>query len=220
MDASASLMNDTAKTNYTYVAQLPYLKMALTELQEEYELNNIPITEKTSSVIQVDAGQTEIIYNGGGLPTLPDDMVEPAQLWERTRNIDPFIPMTKRDYLPHYLAGTLTNQFIYYVWNQQKIQFLAANQNNDIKIDYIRELFTNIVNEGSAINVINALSFLEYRTASLCSEFIARDKPTADSLNAYAVLGMERATGISVKGKQNIMTRRRPFRSAYKRRGW
>ena len=41
MDASASMLNDTAKTSYTYVAQIPYLNMALRELQEFFELNNV-----------------------------------------------------------------------------------------------------------------------------------------------------------------------------------
>jgi hypothetical protein len=220
MDKAASLMNDSARTVYTYVAQVPYLNIALQELQEEFELNAIPATEEVSAVIQMDAGDTEIIYNGVGVPTLPSDMVEPAQLWERTRGIDPFIPMTKKDYLPHNLEGVKTNQFIYYVWQAQKIKVLPSNADNDIKIDYIRQLFTPVVNEFSFINVINAATFLEYRTAGLLAEFIERNLTSANSLNAYAVLAMNRALGIGNKGKQNIMTRRRPFRANYKRRGW
>ena len=219
MDKSASLMNDTAKVVYTYVALIPYLNIALQELQEEFQLNSIPSTELTSAVIQVNAGFSEIVYNGVGVPSLPTDMVEPAQLWERTRNIDPFIPMSKRDYLPHVLEGITVSQFMYYVWQNQKILLLASNQNNDVKIDYIKELFTPVVNENSLINIINAKTFLEYRTAALCAEFIERNKVSSDSLNMYASLAIDRATGIGVKGKQNIMTRRRPFRSGYKRGG-
>jgi len=219
MDKSASLMNDTAKVVYTYVALIPYLNIALQELQEEFQLNSIPSTELTSAVIQVNVGFSEIVYNGVGVPSLPTDMVEPAQLWERTRNIDPFIPMSKRDYLPHVLEGITVSQFMYYVWQNQKILLLASNQNNDVKIDYIKELFTPVVNENSLINIINAKTFLEYRTAALCAEFIERNKVSSDSLNMYASLAIDRATGIGVKGKQNIMTRRRPFRSGYKRGG-
>lgn len=220
MDKSASLLNDTARTIYTYAAQVPYLNIALQELQEYFELNNIPVTQTTSAVIQVDAGFTEIVYNGVGIPTLPSDMIEPQQLWERTRNIDPYIPMSKRDFLPHYMEGIQTSQFIFYVWQDQKIKLLAANANNDIKIDYIKELFATVTNEFSLINVINARTFLGYRTAALCAEFIERNKSSSDALNSYAALAMDRATGIGAKGKQNIATRRRPFRAAYKRRGW
>lgn len=219
MDGAASLMNDTARTTYTYTAQLPYLRIALQELQEYYQLHNIPVTEEVSAVIPLDAGDIQIVYNGVGTKTLPSDMVEPQQLWERARNTDPFIPMTKRDYLPHGLEGTVTAQYIYYAWQSQKIKLLPTSQNNDIKIDYLKQLFTNIVNEGSQINVVNAATFLQYRTAALCAEFIERNKPSADGLNAYAELAKDRACGISVKGTQNIFTRRRPFRSGYKRGG-
>jgi hypothetical protein len=219
MDTSASLMNDTARTVYTYAAQLPYINLALRELQEYFELHSIPVTEQTSTVIQVDAGMTEIVYNGVGVPSLPDDMVEPQQLWERPRNSNPFVPMTKVDYLPHNLDGQEISSFIVFVWESQRIKLLPSNADNDIKIDYIRELFIPVVNEGSQINVTNAQTFLAYRTAALCAEFIERNITSANGLNNYALIALERATGITVKGKQSIMTRRRPFRSAYKGRG-
>lgn len=223
MDVSASLLNDSAKVNYTYAAQSPYLRLALQELREYFELHNISVTQLVSPVIQVNAGQTQIVYNGVGVPTLPSDMAEPAQLWERPRDSNPFIPMVKKDYLPHSLEGTQISEFLYYVWENQAIKFLPANRNNDIKIDYIRQLFPDAgatVDQNTQINVVNCQTFLEYRTASLCAEFIERNKPSADGLNAYAGLALDRGVGIGVKGKQNIMTRRRPFRAGYKRRGW
>jgi hypothetical protein len=223
MDGSASLLNDTAKSVYTYIAQLPYLRIAMQELQELFELNNIPVTQDVSVIIPVNAGVTAITYDAAGTsasPKLPDNMVEPAQLWERAHNVDPFIPMTRRDYLPHYLEDIQSNQFIYFVWESQQIRFLPAVQFNDIKIDYILQLFTTVADQNTQINIINAATFLEYRTAALCAEFIERNVPSAQSLNAYAITGMDRVTGISSKSKQTIMTRRRPFRAGYKKRGW
>ena len=220
MDIAASLMNDTAKTTYTYAAQVPYLNLALQELEEIFQLHNVPVTQNVSAVIQINSLVTEITYDAAGTPTnpaLPTDMVEPDRLWERARGIDPFVPMTPKGYLPHYLEGVLTSQFIYYSWQTQKIKVLPANRDNDIKIDYIRQLFgTPVVNESSIINVVNAKTFLEYRTAGLMSEFIERNMTSAQGHNNYAVLALERATGINVKGTQNIMTRRRPFRSSYR----
>lgn len=217
---AATLMNDTARTIYTYSAVLPYLQIALQELQEIFELNSIPVTQLTSSVINVPTGYTQIIFNGVGVPTLPSDLIEPQQLWEREEGIDPFVPMSRRDYLPHQLEGVLTGKFSYYVWENQTIKLHPSNRDNDIKIDYIRQIFTPLVDENSQINVINAATFLEYRTAALCAEFIERNQASANSLNNYAVLALDRATGIGVKGKQSILTRRRPFRAAYKKRGF
>jgi len=223
MDRAASLLNDTAKNIYTYAAQLPYLNIAVQELQEEFELSNIPVTEETSAIIWVAAGVSAITYNAAGTPqnpTLPSDMVEPAQLWERQHGIDPFIPMTKRDYIPHYLEDIESEQFIYFVWQDQQIRFLPAVQDNDIKIDYIKQLFNIITDQNTQINIINSRTFLEYRTAALCAEFIERNLTSAQGLNNYAIMGMDRAKGIGIKGKQTIVTRRRPFRAGYKKRGW
>lgn len=220
LNAAAVLLNDPIRQTYTYQATLPYLQIALHELREHFEQNNIPVTQETSAIITMQIGQTTIVFNGVGVPTLPNDLVEPAQLWECPTGTNQWIPMTKRDYLPHYLETIQQSQFIYYTWNQQQIQFLAANAVIDIKIDYIGELFQSFVDQNSPINVINAQTFLEYRTAALCAEFIERNLTSAQGLNAYAVIGIDRVTSIGVKGKQNIFTRRKPFRAAYKRRGW
>ncbi len=221
MDAAASLMNDTAKTTYTYVAQLPYLRIALQELQVHFELNAISCTETVSGIILVNAGTTDISFPAS-IPSnlnLPADMIVPQQVWERPRGIDPWTPMRRVEYLPHNLEGVLISQFLVYVWQNNMISVLAANQNNDIKIDYIKDLFTLPSSSTDPINVINGKTFLEYRTAGLLAEFIERNLTSAQALNAYAELGIDRATGIEVKGKQAINTRRRPFRSGYKRSG-
>jgi hypothetical protein len=217
---AATLLNDTARTVYTYTAVLPYLQLALQELQEYYELNNIPATQLVSSAINIPVGTVQIIFNGVGVPTLPNDLIEPQQLWERQEGIDPYIPMRRVDYLPHYLEGVLTGNFGLYVWENNAIKFLPANRDNDIKIDYIKDMFTALVDENSLINCVNAATFLEYRTAALVAEFIERNRASSDTLNTYAVLALDRATGIGVKGKQTIHTRRRPFRANYKRHGY
>src|SRR5215831_14484186 len=197
MDVSAALLNDSAKSVYTYAAQSPYLRLALQELREIFELNNIPVTQSTSAVIQIDAGVTLILYNASGTstnPKLPDDM-----------------------------EGIQTSEFIYYTWNSQQIEVLPSTQNNDIKIDYIKQMFPNAnatVDQTTQINVVNCMTFLQFRVAALCAEFIERNESTAQAQNSMAVLALDRATGIGVKGKQNIQTRRRPFRAAYKRRGY
>jgi hypothetical protein len=220
MDQTAALLNDPSRTVYTYDVQIPYLQMALQELKEEFEQNSIPVTEETSEVITVPAGTDFVAFNGVSPLTLPSDMVEPLQLWERESGIDPYTPMTKRDFIPHNLEGIITGQFVFYVWQSQQIRFMPANRINDIKIDYIKDLFSTITAQDAQINVINGATFLQYRSAALLSEFIERNITSSDRFNQYAVLGMNRVTGIASKGKQNIMTRRRPFRAGYKMRGF
>ncbi len=224
MDSSAALLNDSIKSIYTYTIQLPYLNRALAELQEFFELNEVPVTATTSIALPIDAGVVAIGYEPAipvvGVTYLPDDLIEPSVVWERERNINPYTMMTRLNVLPQYMAGVEIPQFLYYVWESQEIRFFPANQDNDLKIDYIKYLFTPFteVDGSDQVNVDNADSFLSYRTAGLCAEFIGENKTRADDLNAFAGLAMDRVVGIGAKGRQAINTRHRPFRSSYKRR--
>lgn len=223
MANSAALLNDTARQIFTNTNQLPYLNIALKELQEQFALNNVPVTSVTSAVINVPAGITEIGFQTTPPttnPVLPDNLVEIQQIWERLEGTNPYIPMTKVDYLPHYLEGQLVSAFSWWAWQDQKILILESNQDNDLKLNYIKHLFPEIEDEDDPIEVINADSFLHYRVAGLCAQFIGEDKARADSLNMMAIAAIERSVGISVKGGQLIRTRRLPFRAAFKARNY
>lgn len=221
MNTSASLLNDSVRSVYTYTAQLPYLKLAIQELQEHFVLNGIPSTEQVSAVITVPLGTVVVGYNGVlPTPTLPSDMVEISQVWERAFGTDLWTPMIRRDRLP-VDTGNENSSFNVYTWQDQKIKLVRTNRANELKLDYLRQLFpdNNTITQDTQINIINGASFLEYRTAALCAEFIERNGTSAVGLNSYASLAIDRATGIGVKSKQTIMSRRRPFRSGYKRMG-
>lgn len=217
MDMAAALLNDTEKQVFTYAVQLPYLKMALSELKEQLQLSNIPITNETSTVIQINAGVSVISFIT--TPSLPSDLVEIQEVWERTRNSGPFSPVIRKEFLPHNLDDQQLGNLRYWTWNGQELRFIPSNTDRDIKIDYIQDLFADILDENSTIGMINAESFLHYRTAALCSNFIGANKTRSDELNSFAAMALERLVGIGVKTRQSILTRRRPFRSAYKRRG-
>lgn len=227
MNKAASLMNDTAKTTYTFAAQLPYLNMAFDELQEAFELNNIPVTNQTATPtpITIPVGTTVIgPVDGVGAtapPNYPTDLVEIQGLYERLAGSnDPFVPIHQREFLPHALDNIPTEALQYWIFQDQQIKFIGATTPREVKIDYIKAIFQNDLNQSSIIGVINARSFLYYRTAALCTQFIASNKTRADELNNFAQLAIDRVVGIGVKGKQSIMTRRRPFMSAYKRRSF
>lgn len=205
MDKAASLMNDSLKTVYTYAAQLPYLNMALSELEEHFQLNNISVTYETSAIIVVPLGTTEIGSVDGigeGIePTYPIDMVEIQTIYERQNG-----------------TSGVFSRFTNWVWEGQKIKFPATTQAIEIKIEYIRTIFPEITNQASVIGVISAKTFLFYRTAALCTQFIGENATRAGELNNFAVLALDRVTGIGIKAKQNKATRRKPFMAAYKRR--
>ena len=220
--ASAALNNDAAQAIYTNAAQLPYYNMALLELQELYELNEIPVVDTVSTVIEVPDGTTTIAFAPSspiaGTPYLPDNLVEPTKLWESPDDLNQYVSMTKVNSLPLYNSGVAVSQFQIYTWESQEIRLPVANADIDIKMEYIRSLFTPVTDTTTPVTVLNTRSFLQFRTASLCALFIGEDRPRHDSLKNDAGLAFDRALGIGTKGRQNITTRRRPFRSSFKSR--
>lgn len=221
MSSSASLQNDSAKTVYTDDAQLPYFNMALRHLQEIFELNDIPVTHEVSAVLPIDAGTTVIAITGT-IPTYPNNLIEIKQLWESSRGQNKWTPMTKRDFLPHGMEGVPLASFGVWAWINNEIHLLESSQNNDLKLDYIKSLFSSITKEtiedelGTKFTKVQ--TYLEFRLAALCAYFIGEDVDRALVLQKEADDAMDRSLGISVKGQQAIFTRRRPFRAAYKSR--
>ena len=223
IDMSASLMNDTAQSLYTDATCLPYLNMALDELQELYELNNIPITDAVSSVLDVPIATIRIAYIGT-LPTLPPDLIEIRQLWESDDGTDQFIPMAKKDFIPHNLEGIQRSSFGIWSWIGNEIRLLPCVTIKNLKLDYIRTLFLTpllITQIEIDIPIKGIKSYLGYRTGALCAEFIGENKTRADDLNGFATMALDRALGINVKGKQAMTIRRKPFMASFKaRRTW
>lgn len=215
MDAAAALLNDVAKSIYTYTIQIPYLNMALRELQELFELNEVPVTDETSTTLTIPASTSEITFTSS--PALPSDLVEPKILWESQDN-NQFVPMTRVNFLPLTELGVEITSFIVYVWAGQKIKVLPAGAIIYVKMNYVRNLFATITTSTDSIGIINAMSFLQFRTAALMAEHIEENKPRADQLNADASLSLDRVIGIGSKGRQAIQIRHRPFRAGYKRR--
>jgi hypothetical protein len=218
MSRSASLLNDTARSLYTYSAQVPYLNIAMDELQELFEEHNIPSTNKESAVVEVPASSsvTEIGFSNG----LPADLIEIQQLWERYTGSNDYdwIPVKRKDYLPK--NQTIINQLIYWTWQDEKIKLPPCDGDNDIKFDYIKSLFTTVQDENTVISVINCKTFLSYRNAALCAQYIGENESRAEGLNTSAALAIGRALNINVKGMQTQIGRRRPFMSSYRRSGF
>lgn len=214
MDRAAALLNDSSLSIFTYVAQIPYLNVALDELQELFEENNIPSTNKVSAVIPITTGTVTL----DGAAGLPSDLVEIQSLGERTTGTtDTFIPMIRVEFLPQTLVQTM--QLIYWAWIGEVIKFIGATSDRDVELNYIASLFSTITASTDTISAINSRSFLAYRTAALCAEFIGENPERAESLNADAILALSRTLNISTKGRQSIVTRRRPFMANYRNRG-
>jgi hypothetical protein len=220
MDRSAALLNDPAKTDYTYSAQLIYLNMAIDELVEGLEESNVSPTNSKSAIIQIPVGSSQITPTESAvLPHYPVDLVEIQEIGERlSGTTDSFVKMGRKEFLDILPAG---NSLLFWVWEDQIIKF---NQNGaltvrDVQIKYVKQGIAQAIDEHSVIGTINARSYLSYKTAAICAAFIAENETRAEVLNDQAEKAMERMTGISNKGRQQMATRHRPFRASYKSRG-
>lgn len=209
LSGSAPLLNDIGLTSFTYVAQLPYLKIAVEDLRQELMDNGIPVSHFTSAAITIASGETNIGGDDG--PALPADLIDIISVWERTSgsNSD-YLLMRKLSFLPK--VNSVTSYLGIYSWDNQVISFLGATGPIEIKIDYIGDPLGSVVDENSQLRTYNTKNFLIYRNAALCAEFAGEDKERATALNANAQRSLDTLLSISIKGQQNIMTRRRPFR--------
>lgn len=216
IDASAVLLNDSAKAVFTVAAQLPYYNIAQDELQEIMELNNVPVTNETSTAITVTAGVTTISFTTS--PALPSTLIEIQKISERLAlAAEDYLPMTRCEFLPTLVEQTTS--LIWWAWIDQELRFIGALTDRQLQINYIASRLPAATTTTTPVTLINAKSFLSYRTAGLCAEFIGENKDRADSLNTDASLALDRFLGINTKGRQAIATRRRPFLAAYKTRG-
>lgn len=201
MDSTAAVLNDADKTVYGYDTQLPYLKLALQELQEVFELNSLPITEHSSAAIPVKAGVTDLEFNTTTGTRLPDNLLEIQGIWEWTNSF--WSPVSRSSY----------------VWKGSKLYLQASNIDREVKIDYIGSLFPKFLRADTIIPVQNGFGYLSYKAAELIADMIEHNDARAQTNGSRAFASLDRINGITVKAKQNIMTRRRPFRAAYRRTG-
>lgn len=199
MDSAAAVLNDANRTVYDYATQLPYLRLALQELQETFELNSLPVTEFSSAAIPVKAGVVELEFNAVGSMRLPDNLIEIQGISEWTNSFWSPIPRAN------------------YVWKGSKLYLTEYNLDREIKIDYIGSLFPKFLRSDTILPVQNAFGYLSYKTAELISDQIEHNMERAQTNGGRALASLDRINGITVKTKQNVMARRRPFRAAYRR---
>lgn len=220
MDDAAALLNDTVQSVFTDTVLIPYYNIALQELQETFELYSIPVTHEVSAVLNVPFNTSRIAFTLT-VPVLPPNLIEIKQLWESPEGLNQWTPMTRKDFLPHYLENTTTiSQFIIWAWLSQEIKLVAANADNDLKIDYVKSIFDRLVIGNINLDnpVRNVEGYLTNRMAAFAAYFIGENEERFAALTSIAEQSLGRSLGISIKAQQSIASRRLPFRSSYKRR--
>ena len=225
MDRAASLLNDTAKTDYTYVAQLPYLNMAIDELVESLqESNSSPTNRLSEATIILPVGSNALVAvesptSPALFPRYPADLIEIQEICERTAGTqDSFIRMGRKEWIEPFPPN---NSLLVWSWLSQIIKFnpRGALTTREILLKYVAGALNTATDENTILHILNARSYLSYKTAAFCAFFIGENESRAKVLDDLATDALDRLIGINNKGRQQFMTRHRPFRAAYKARG-
>jgi hypothetical protein len=217
MALAASDMNDTAQTTYDNVALLPYFNMAVEEMFQRMQENNIPITNQNSAQITIPAGTTVVSFTT--TPPLPTDLIDIEQIWESNDGGGGWSPLHRTYKInPNIATGSGVILFGQFQWMGDRIVVPESNSDIVIQIDYIRRNVTIPILIGTVNDPIdtNALLFLAHKTAALAAALVAQDETRATVLADLAEGAIERELNIPTKGNQQIATRRRPFRAAFK----
>ena len=231
MDRAANLLNDPNKTDYTYKVMLPYLNLAIEEysdllVESNHTFANITSSDWPAVPIIVTAGSNtltppEYIPPSGTPPyaNYPLDLIEIQEIGERVSgDLGAFRRLPRREFGERYPP---TNSLIYWIFERGFIRFNLNGANVDIEVEikFMYQGVTYAADENTQINVIGARTYLAYQTAALCARFIGENETRAQILELKASESADRSLNISNKGRQEIMTRHRPFRAAFKSRG-
>jgi hypothetical protein len=202
MDTAAALLNDTAKALYSYTVQIPYLKIANRDLEQELQL-----TENQIDVIS----EAEIVVSANAISlALPTSFFLPIKLMEKASGDTFYSPMYEK---PDVNLLNITPGQTLSVWDFRHncINFIGATEDRTVRLEYWRTL-SEIVDQNSNEQFSGAQNYLAFRTAALCAEFIAKDKGRADSLNLQGGAALDRIVSLFVKNNQGKRVRRKPFR--------
>lgn len=224
MAVSSSAMNDTAQETYNNITLLPYLNMAMDELIERMEENDLPtVTKQSSDPISIAISNTPTKIEFQGTPQLPADLIELEEVWESNDGGTTWTPLSKVDYInPNISSNQNSSFFGQYAWNGDHIEIPGATSVILLKLMYIRRIIQTPLNAQQIevnIPIINCKLFLAFKTAAFAAMLINQDTERASILQDQAEEAIERQMNIPIKGQQSIYTRRKPFRAGYKSYG-
>lgn len=201
LDEAALFLNDPNRTQYTYSVLLPFLKIALQELEDIFIANGVSFVLKESAVIPVLANALTL--------TLPSDFLLPIKLEERaTGSSDTFKELLEKEFTPEDVPA---DELKYWTWdNGQIISFLGATTNRDVNLYYYRALaVVNVPDDAVSINHVK--QYLSGRSASIAAFVIGENTTRAQVLDALAQTALDRALAIATKRNQGKPVRRKPY---------
>jgi len=210
MDSAAALLNDPGKSLFTYAVQIPYLKMANQQLEQELQVNECPLNLISEYESTVTAGTITL--------SLPTSFFLPISLKERRNGSTQEADYCDMKEVANIYDLSLNQGTVLTYWDFRHncINFVGATEARQVRLYYWRQ--GSITTEsGSLENQAGANNFLAYKTAALSARFIRKQLELADALDISAAQSLELLIANLVKNHQGLRVRRRPFRNGRSR---
>ena len=203
LSEAQALLNDPSGSVYTNTKCMPFLRRAYEELQNNLQLNDVPIVLDRSAAINVTAGVLTVPA------TTLANMILPIWLEERTpgdSEID-WSPMTPMIWEPNRAQVDFLGVW---VWREETIYLLGSTAAREVRVTYLKSLPT-LVDQESIVYVSNANNFLASKTAASMARMIKKDFKLAEILDLEAGRALSLLISLSSKGRQLLPVRRLPF---------
>lgn len=207
-----ALLNDVAGEIWTTAILLPYGKKAVRELWEQSLVAGMPLFNEISSVLTLAANVTSL--HSGSTPALPSDLVLPIKLEERPGGSSSSILFEDMDEREWDVDTTPGPTLDFWVWREGEIKLVGATTSRDVRIQYLKAV-TEPTGGASQLEVQSTTkTFLGARTAGLACVMIGENMTRGEALTQDADKAMHRFLQLATKARQNLRTRRLPYRGS------
>jgi hypothetical protein len=204
---AGAMLNDPALITYSYAVQLPYLRLAMQELQSKLLENGVSVLDTKTATLALTA-VTSVSITSATDPALPADLLLPICLEERqTGTSNLFSPMFEREAVPERPQGLCLTDWC---WEEDGIKLVGALVDTDVRVTYQKSL-TAITASGDPITVLGAQLFLSTRTAAWIARIIGRNDERAAVLESAAERELQSLLRSRIKEAQDVPVRRLPY---------
>lgn len=201
LSARSVYLNDPSAVRLPDTKLIPALKVAQGMLETSLEENGVQCKNKTEDKV-IAAGVLEYT-------PLPADYIWPVKLEERASgSSDLFVPMSMRRWTPQEFKGDFLK---YWTWNSDKIQFLGANTDREVRL-YYQATFPALNIATDAVYGY-AHEYYSAKVAGFAHFFLEQSPTLAAECDRIAETHLDQIIRILVKKGQAMPVRRRPFRS-------
>ena len=205
MQRSAAHLNDTSMLVYNADVLLPYLNMAIDELQEELGVFEIGEMRRETIIILVNAGDTSI-------PQMPLDFLEAISVLERARgSSDEWREVDQVVAIDPNLTIRPGNTLSQWTERSDRIEINPPALDREILLDYVASM-TIAEGEDGPINIESSRRLLALLTARNAARDAGNSRTKADTYEPDIARARDRLIRRLQKKSQEVSgTRRLPY---------